>query len=297
MKVIFLGTNGLYSMRSYEAIAKEHNVAVVGIAERQNPGSSWKTTARNTVRKLGLGPQGLTEVAQRRGSKVVGLKSATDGILAEALRASRPDVICIAGFPWIVPRDIFNVPPYGAVNAHSSLLPRHRGIFPLFWIYYHGDKESGVTIHRVDDGPDTGDILLQSRFSVARGLPVDTLNEMNAAEATKLLPEVLALLEDSEAKPQTQEMGLATEAPRIVRGTRYAKFDEWTAEQSWHFLVGLQRRYHEPIVDEAQRGVSYSEVKAFSNGAHGFTPGTIKREGASCKVYCRDGFVELKCDT
>lgn len=88
--------------------------------------------------------------------------------LGTALTGYRPDLLVIYGFNWILPPEVFGAPRFGTINIHTSLLPRYRGPAPVLWAIRNGDPDLGVTIHRVDEGVDTGPILAQQG-----GIPLD----------------------------------------------------------------------------------------------------------------------------
>ena len=107
-------------------------------------------------------------------------RAGDDPEIAAHVRTARPDVICIAGYPWLLRGEIIASPPALTLNVHAALLPRHRGPLPLFWIYHQDDRETGVTVHAVTDRADAGDIFDQERFPLPRGFPVEQLNRQNA---------------------------------------------------------------------------------------------------------------------
>jgi methionyl-tRNA formyltransferase len=88
--------------------------------------------------------------------------------LGTALTGYLPDLLVLDGFNWILPPSVFGIPRFGAINIHPSMLPRYRGPAPVHWAIRNGDREIGVTIHRVDEGVDTGPVLAQ-----AGGIPID----------------------------------------------------------------------------------------------------------------------------
>ncbi|MFJ9445275.1 methionyl-tRNA formyltransferase [Kitasatospora sp. NPDC101235] len=114
--------------------------------------------------------------------------------LAHALSGYRPDLVVCNGFPWKLPAEVLRVPRLGVLNVHPSLLPRHRGPMPIHWAVRHGDPETGVTIHWMDESFDTGRILVQRGGVV---LPDDLDGDSVFAEiqalSRELLPEALEL--------------------------------------------------------------------------------------------------------
>ena len=111
----------------------------------------------------------------------------SDPTLRVLLEEARPDLLCVASFPWLLAPALLAIPRLGAVNVHTALLPRHRGPLPLFWIYHADDRETGVTVHWMIEQADAGAIIRQSAFPLPRGLPVDELNRQNARAAGPLL--------------------------------------------------------------------------------------------------------------
>jgi methionyl-tRNA formyltransferase len=108
----------------------------------------------------------------------------------------RPDLVIAACYPWRLSRRARAAARYGILNIHPSLLPYGRGPDPIFWIYRYGERDTGVTVHVMDDGLDTGPILAQQRMAVPAGMDAVTLEqhlfEIGASLTASLLPEVLA---------------------------------------------------------------------------------------------------------
>jgi methionyl-tRNA formyltransferase len=89
--------------------------------------------------------------------------------MAALIRPLEPDLIVCSGFNWLIPREVIEIPRYGAINMHPSLLPRYRGPIPVSWAIRNGDEEIGLTIHRMDEHYDTGPVLAQG----SAPLPID----------------------------------------------------------------------------------------------------------------------------
>jgi methionyl-tRNA formyltransferase len=117
----------------------------------------------------------------------------------EALAAFQPDVICVACFPWRLPRALLNLPPLGCLNLHPSLLPAYRGPMPEFWVLRSGESSSGVTIHLMDEHFDTGDVLLQERFTIPEGISMTELERLGAARGAPLMVQAVRLLASGRA--------------------------------------------------------------------------------------------------
>jgi methionyl-tRNA formyltransferase len=135
----------------------------------------------------------------------------------EEIRALRPDVIVVMAYGQILPRDVLEIPEIGCLNLHASLLPRWRGAAPIQAAIAAGDREIGITVMYMDEGLDTGDILLQRTIGI---LPADTggaLHDRLAGVAPETLLESLDLLAKGKAPRTAQDNAVATYAPKLKR--------------------------------------------------------------------------------
>ena len=117
----------------------------------------------------------------------------------EILRALAPDVIVVAAFGQILPASILNLPRFGCINVHASLLPAYRGAAPIQWAVIDGAKESGVTTMRMDEGLDTGDMIMKTVVPIAEDETGGSLFDKLAAAGGPLLLETLKALEEGTA--------------------------------------------------------------------------------------------------
>jgi methionyl-tRNA formyltransferase len=135
----------------------------------------------------------------------------------EEIRALRPDVIAVMAYGQILPRDILEIPKIACLNLHASLLPRWRGAAPIQAAIAAGDRETGITVMYMDEGLDTGDILLQHTIDI---LPADTggsVHDQLAKVAPEALLESLQMLAQGAAPRIPQDNALATAAPKLSR--------------------------------------------------------------------------------
>jgi methionyl-tRNA formyltransferase len=161
--------------------------------------------------------------------------------LQERLRAVFPDAIIIVAYGRLIPPWMLSLPKYGNLNLHASLLPKYRGAAPIQWAVASGETETGVTTMRINEGLDTGDILLQERVPI---LPRQTSVELSPVLAeigAELMVRTLAGLEQGTLQATRQNSAQATLAPILQREdgrvdwSRTAKqiFDHWRGFQPW----------------------------------------------------------------
>jgi methionyl-tRNA formyltransferase len=107
------------------------------------------------------------------------------------IRDLKPDLIVVCGYKYIIPKEIFTIPKFRTINIHSSYLPAYRGQHVINWAIINGEKETGVTIHHIDEGIDTGDIILQKKIPIFFEDTAKTVHDKIYDEACKLLLNVL----------------------------------------------------------------------------------------------------------
>ena len=133
----------------------------------------------------------------------------------DQLRAWHPEIIVVAAFGQILRPEVLSLPPYGCVNLHASLLPRHRGASPIAAAILAGDRETGVTLMKMDPGLDTGPVLAQKRMPIQVSDTAETLGRKLALLAGETLTEFLPVYLRGEIVPRPQDDSLATYAPQL----------------------------------------------------------------------------------
>jgi methionyl-tRNA formyltransferase len=128
-----------------------------------------------------------------------------------------PDIITLTAYGKILPGNIINLPPLGTINVHGSLLPKYRGAAPVQWALINGETETGITIMQMDEGIDTGDILLQDRIPIGPADTAGTLSVKLAALGGAALGKALDLLRRDKLKPVKQDEKLASFAPLLKK--------------------------------------------------------------------------------
>jgi methionyl-tRNA formyltransferase len=133
------------------------------------------------------------------------------------IRALAPDLIVVMAYGQILPRSVLDIPRLACLNLHASLLPRHRGAAPIQAAIVAGDHESGITVMSMDEGLDTGDVLLQKEIAIARDETGGSLHDRLGEMAPAALQEALAQLDAGTAPRIPQDSSAATYAPKLER--------------------------------------------------------------------------------
>ena len=206
MRVVFMGTPS-FAVPPLAAIAAAGHEILAVVAQPDRPagrGHALKAPATKVW-------------AREKDVPVLQPEKVRDGRLAAELEALRPDVLCVAAYGRILGKDLLTLAPFGAVNVHGSLLPAYRGAAPIQWAIANGEAESGVSIMQMDEGLDTGDVLLQRAVPIAPEDTAETLAPKLAGLGGEALVAALALLAKGALVPVRQDPAQATTARILVK--------------------------------------------------------------------------------
>ncbi len=207
LRVVFMGTPEFAATVLREMIGA--NSAVVGaVTAPDRPGGRGQRPAPSPVKTLALASR--VPVLQPE-------SSADHPDLVRHLTWLEPDLIVTAAYGQILRKEILDLPRLGCINVHASLLPRYRGAAPIQRLLMAGETETGVTIISMDEGMDTGPILLQCALPVLEEDDAGTLHDRLAALGGDMVLEVMDRLARGEIEPEPQDDDLATYAPKISR--------------------------------------------------------------------------------
>ncbi len=206
MKILFMGTPD-FAVPSLEAlIAAGHEVAGV-FTQPDKPKN----------RGMKLQPPPVKVCAQAHDIPVYQPEKMKDGTALAIVKELAPELIVVAAYGRILPQDILDVPVYGCVNVHSSLLPRYRGSAPIHWAILNGDQETGVTIMNMVLALDAGDILAQTATPIDPDETVETLHDRLARLGADLLVRTIPAIQDGTLDPIPQDESQVTYAPMLSR--------------------------------------------------------------------------------
>lgn len=219
MKILFMGTPE-FAVPTLKALYDAGH-EIVGV---------YTQTDKAVGRKQIMTPPPVKVCALELGIPVFQPNTLKDGEAESNIRALAPDVIVTVAYGKILPESILNIPKYGCVNGHASLLPRHRGASPIQWSIVSGDTKTGITTMYMAKGIDTGDMLLRCETNIGEnetaGELHDRLSEMGAA----LMVETLEKLSKGELVPEKQDDSLSTYAPIINKEMGFLTFEKTAKE-------------------------------------------------------------------
>lgn len=215
MRVIFMGTPDFAVNTLQTLLRSEHEVIGVVTQPDKPKGRSGK---------MQYSP--VKEVAVKAGLRVYQPQRVRDEVFLYELRKLHPDVIVVVAFGQILSKEILEVPKYGCLNVHASLLPKLRGAAPIQWSVIQGDKESGVTIMQMDEGLDTGDILMVEKYQLDEKETGGSLFDKLAVLGGPMILKVLEEAEKGNLHPVAQEEEKHTYAKMLSKETGQIDFEK-----------------------------------------------------------------------
>ena len=207
LRIIFMGTAQL-SCASLEKLAEDKNCSVIAVATQPD---------KPKGRELKLTPSPVKILAEKLNLRVLQPLKARDEKFISELRELKPDLIVVVAYGQILPQSILDLPKFGCLNVHTSLLPKYRGAAPIQWAIADGEPETGVTIMKMDAGLDTGPILSARRTPI---LPTDDsqiLHDRLAQLGAELLVETIPNYVDGKISPQWQPAEGSSYAAKIKK--------------------------------------------------------------------------------
>jgi methionyl-tRNA formyltransferase len=217
MRIVFFGTPE-FAVASLRALLRERFTVAGVVTQPDKPQGRSRST---------LVPPPVKTAAVEAGLPVLQPARPVGDLFLAALRRLEPDLGVVVAYGHILRREVLDTPPRGMINVHASLLPRFRGAAPIQHAILAGDRETGISIMRMEEGLDTGPVLHRLTTPIADGETTGTLTPKLAELGATALVEALSLLSAGSVKPQPQDEGRATHAPKISRES--ARLD-WTRD-------------------------------------------------------------------
>ena len=276
MKLVFCGTPA-FAVPTLEALLQAgHDVALV-VTQPDRPSGRGMQVVAPPVKQTALAA-GLPVVQPEKIKNNLEFRA--------QLEAIAPDAIIVVAYGRIIPKWMLDLPRYGNLNLHASLLPKYRGAAPIQWAVAMGETVTGATTMRIDEGLDTGDMLLQDEMAIPPAMTAEELFPLLAEMGAPLMVETLAGLEQGTIAPQKQDDAQATLAPILTREdgrvdfarsaaeiyNRWRGFQPWPG--AWTMLGGKKLTLHRMLLAEREDGAE---------------PGTVRVDAGRLFFACGDG--------
>mgnify|MGYP002749659523 CR=1 FL=1 len=261
MRILFMGTPDFAVASLRRLVEDGHEICGV-FTQPDKP--------KNRGHKLAFSP--VKEYALSQGLTVYQPTKLRDGTALELIRTLAPELTVVAAYGRILPEDILAAPKLGSINVHSSLLPKYRGSAPIQWAVLNGDEGTGVTIMQLDEGLDTGDILMVEPVTIDPEETSGELFDRVSAVGAGTLVTALEKIEAGELTPRKQDDAAATMAPPLTKDM--AQFD--FTQDAAHIHNWVRGMNPWPVAWFAQDGkrIKVLESRLAENPQHA-APGTV----------------------
>ena len=281
LKIVFAGTPEFAAIALAQLIKHEHEIVAV-YTQPDRPAGRGRKLAPSPVKQIALDHHIPVE-------QPASLKK--DPAAIDKLKHYAPDVMIVAAYGLLLPQSVLDIPTYGCLNIHASLLPRWRGAAPIQRAILAGDQETGITIMQMDAGLDTGDKLLVRPLLITAHSTAGDLHDQLAALGSQAILQTLDDLAANKLHPHKQDPSLATYAKKL---DKHEAWIDWT-QSAQH--IDRQIRAFNPwpvaqtrIEDKVVRLRKAQRIDTTSDAA----PGTIVRaDNDGIDVTCGDGQLRL----
>ncbi|NLK73810.1 MAG: methionyl-tRNA formyltransferase [Clostridiales bacterium] len=213
MKVLFMGTPD-FAVSTLDKLIQSHHEIIGVVTQPDKPKGRGNNLSAPPVKELAL----------KHNLTIYQPVKVRDKEFVDKVRQLDPDVIVVAAFGQILPKDLLDIPQYGCINVHASLLPKYRGAAPIQYSIIDGEDKTGITIMYMDEGLDTGDIILQEELEIASDETGGSLFDKMAVLGANLLLKALVQLENGTSKRIPQDDSKATYVKMIKKEMGHIDF-------------------------------------------------------------------------
>ncbi len=274
MKIVFMGTPDYAAVTLKSLINSEHEICAV-FAQPDKP----------VGRKQILTPPPVKVLALENDIPVYQPNSVRTGEALEILKDIAPDVIVVVAYGKILPKEILDLPKFGCVNGHASLLPKYRGASPIQWCIVQGETETGVTTMLMDEGMDTGDILEVEKVDILPNETAEELFDRLSLISANLMLSTIEKLEKGEITPKKQT-GEPSYAPIIKKDMAKLDFSKTALE-----IQNAVRGYYSwPCAFFFLDGKRIKVIKTEIGDKTSKEYGTVIGNTNDLQIACGDGF-------
>lgn len=294
MKIIFMGTPA-FAVPSLEILLKKHTVCAV-VTQPDKPKGRGKKMAFSPVK----------EKALEYGIEVLQPQRVREKDFVQKLKQYEADAIVVVAFGQILPESILNLPKYGCINVHGSLLPKYRGAAPIQWAVMNGEKETGVTTMFMAKGLDSGDMLLKEAIEILPEDTYGTVHDKMSILGADLLEKTLSLLEQQKIIRTVQKEEESTYAPMITKETGHIDWSK-NSDEIQNLIRGLDPApnaytiYEEEVLKiwKVQKIEQIYETASFGEIVEVTKKGIIVKTADSALLICElqaRGGKRMSCD-
>lgn len=274
LRVLFMGTGGDSSVAALMTI-KNMGIPIVGVVQ------NYPKTKRVSLYDIYVRSKSLFKTICGTEIPYLGTEDVNARETEQWIRERRCNLICICSAYQLMKENIMDIPEYGVLNAHGALLPDYRGPNPPYWCFRNMESAGGVTLHFVNKGEDTGDIIVRHKHEIPFGMSMEEYEKEQMKCVEKCYRDGLCMLLDGTVAPMKQGRPKTAKARRVTREDFLLDYGNWEVERTYHFLHGtggVSWIYEGRLYNYVTTG--YKKTDRVSNGKF--------------DIQCKDGYVVVK---
>ena len=274
MKTVFMGTPDFAAV-ILKNLAESRHLVVCAVTQPDK--------AKDRGKKIRYTP--VKEVAAEKGIEILQPEKVRgNDIFIQKLKEHAPDIIVVAAYGQILPAEILQLPKYGCINVHASLLPKLRGAAPIQKAIIDGEKETGITIMQMAEGLDTGDMLLRKAVEI-NGMNYSQLHDRLAELGARLLLKALDMIEKGSIKPEKQDDSLSTYAHMISKQDGKISFQK-SPEEIERLIRGFDP-WPGAFCSLGERVMKLWKAQPLNDSTAGIEPGRVlSADESGIKIAC-----------
>jgi methionyl-tRNA formyltransferase len=276
MRIAFFGTP-LFAIPSLTALIQSEEEIIAVVSQPDKRKGRERISSPPPVKKLAL----------ERGLKILQPLNIKNPLFLDKLSKLIPEIIVVVAYGKILPAQILKLPPYGCINVHASLLPKYRGAAPIQWAILNGEKKTGITTMLMDEGLDTGDILLQEETEISNNDNTETLSKHLAEIGASVLMKTIQGLKNKSIQPSPQ-IGFPSYAPSFKKEDGRITWSK-TAVEIFDFIRGMYPWPCAYCYLNKER-IKINKVKVLEGSV---LPGRIEKVGEEFIVGTGDGLISI----
>jgi methionyl-tRNA formyltransferase len=298
-RILFFGMEGNFSHPPLRALL-EHGIEVCAVvipAQHTEPDQpviqrlEYKSRSRSMLPMLNSSVHtSILQIASEHQIPVWEVSRLSHPETTSVFASYQTDAICVACFSLRIPRSILTIPRLGCLNVHPSLLPANRGSEPLFWTFREGQRQTGVTIHLMDEGMDTGDIVAQEAIEIPDGISYTQLEARCATLGGILLAYSVWDLYKGLATPTKQDVTQSSYHPFPSANDFVINAAEWDARCVYNFICGIASWGGPITVQVGDASIHVKAAISYSQNEEAYS-----QQGEKFWIPCRAGSVKIEC--
>lgn len=298
MKIVFMGTPD-FALESLKKIYETENEILAVVTNPDKPNGRGNKIQCTPVKEYAL--EKNIPIYQPE-------KVRKNEEFINTIKGLNPDIICVVAYGKILPKEILDIPKYGCINVHGSLLPKYRGAAPIQWAVLNGDKTTGITTMYMDIGMDTGDMILKEEVEIGENETTGELWQRLSEIGGKLLVETIDLIKEGNAPRERQGDDFSI-APMLDKSMAKIDWENKTATEIKNLVRGLNpimgaysyingkkvKFWKVNVIEEKQLYDLFPDLAEYAYKMKGIIPGTVLFSGDKNGLYIKanEGIIEV----